>query len=347
MTSTALVTGGTGMLGSHIAQRLVAQGTHTRALVRPGSQTEFLKDLGVDLIYGDLTSPADCLRAVDGVDFVYHSAAKVGDWGRWHEFQTGCLDATEHLGKAALTAGVGRFLHISSTSAYGHPTDRPQPIDESAPMGQNVWWVDPYTRSKIECERILWRLSTETHLPITVIRPSWLYGERDRTTVPRLIDRLRRGQVRLVGPGDNPLSAIYVGLVADAAILAANHPNGLNQAFNITQQGPLTQAEFLNLFAAACGAKPVRRRVPYRLVFAVATAIEMIARLRGRKSPPLITRYATWLLGRRLSYSTAKAEALLGWKPGMTYAESITQTVRWHLDREKLGPMVSSTVPRR
>ncbi len=342
MASTALVTGGTGMLGSHIAEQLVAAGTRVRALVRPGSDVGYLQRLDVDLVYGNLTNPADCLRAVEGVDHVYHSAAKVGDWGRWNEFQTGCLDATENLAQAALKAGTARFLHISSTSAYGHPTDRPEPIDESAEMGQNVWWCDPYTQSKIESEKILWKLVTEQALPLTVIRPSWLYGERDRTTVPRLLDRLRRGQVRFVGPGDNPLSAIHVGLVAQAAILAANHPHGLNQAFNITHQGPITQAEFLNLFASACGANPVTRSVPYRVVFAAATLVEMVARSRGRKSPPLITRYATWLLGRRLSYSTVKAETLLGWRPGIGYAKSIEQAVRWHLDREQVSHGVSS-----
>ena len=191
-----------------------------------------------------------------------------------------------------------------------------------------------YTHSKVESEKILWRLAAEEKLPVTVIRPSWLYGERDRTTVPRLIDRLRRGQVRLVGPGDNPLSAIHAGLVAEASIIAANHPRGLNQAFNITHQGPITQREFLNLFATACGAKPVTKHLPYRLVFGVATSIEMIARGRMRKSPPLVTRYATWLLGRNLSYSTAKAESWLGWKPGVDYPTSIARVVAWHLERE-------------
>ena len=59
-----------------------------------------------------------------GADLVFHCAAKVGDWGRWREFQTGCLDATAALARAAVQAGVDRFVHISSTSAYGHPADR-------------------------------------------------------------------------------------------------------------------------------------------------------------------------------------------------------------------------------
>ena len=133
-----LVTGATGMLGSHIAERLVGTGRRVRVLVRRSSDCEFLQSLDVEFIEGDLTDPRACASAVRGVDVVYHSAAKVGDWGRWREFQTGCIDATRNLAEAAVDAKVSRFLHVSSTSAYGHPAEGGSPIDETAPMGQNM-----------------------------------------------------------------------------------------------------------------------------------------------------------------------------------------------------------------
>jgi nucleoside-diphosphate-sugar epimerase len=325
------------MLGSHIAERLAAQGRRVRALVRPTSDTRFLDSLGVELIRGDLADRESCAQAVQGIDIVYHAAAKVGDWGTWEEFQVSCLDATEHLGQEAAKAGVGRFLHISSTSAYGHPAEGGAPVDESAPLGQNLWrpW-DFYTISKVECERILWREAERAGLRLTIIRPSWLYGERDRTTTRRLVERLRKGSVPLIGPGDNPLSAIYAGSVADAAILAAHDPGSVGEAYNITNQGRITQKEFMNLFAKVCGAPPVRRRLSYPLVFAASFLFEAHGRLTHRTRPPLITRYATWLMGRYLEYSTAKAQARLGWTPGPSYVESIERTVRW-LDESELA----------
>jgi 2-alkyl-3-oxoalkanoate reductase len=331
-----LITGATGLLGSHIAEKLNAQGRRVRALVRPASDVRFLQSLGVDLAAGDLTDPVSCERAVQGAEVVYHCAAKVGDWGKWKEFETACLDGTRNLAEAALRAGVARFLHISSTSAYGHPTEGGPPIDESAPLGRNLWsaW-DYYTRSKVDCERLLWDLVETRHLPLTVIRPSWLYGERDRTTLERLVGRLRAGKVPLIGRGDNPLSAIYAGNVADAAILAAGDPGSIGEAYNITHQGQLSQAEFLGMFVDAIGAPPIRHRISYPLTFAAAFAIEAIARARGRKRPPLITRYATWLMGRDVSYSTAKAEARLGWKPAVGNRESIERSVRWFLEDEE------------
>lgn len=332
--SVDLVTGATGMLGSHVAEHLVGAGRRVRAVVRERSDTRFLQSLGVELVWGDLTDADACARAVRGVDRVYHCAAKVGDWGPWREFQTGCIDATRNLGEAAARVGVGRFLHISSTSAYGHPPDGSPPIDETAPMGRHVWVQDPYTRSKVEAEKVLWSLAESSGLPLTVIRPSWLYGERDRTTTARVLERLRRGRVPMIGRGDNPLSAVYVGIVAEAAILAASDAGSVGEAYNITSQGPITQREFFSLFARAAGAPPIRRKVPYRAAYATGYLLESIGRLLGREKPPMVTRYAAWLMGRKISYSTEKARTRLGWRPSLTYEESIGRTVRWFDEAE-------------
>lgn len=337
-----LVTGATGLLGSHIVERLVARGDSVRALVRPTSDTRFLRSLGVDLAEGDLTDPESCRRAMEGVSVVYHSAAKVGDWGAWREFQTGCLDATETLARVAAGAGAERFVHISSTSAYGHPKEGGPPVDESAPLGQNLWpFWDYYTVSKVECERILWRMAGHDGLRLSVIRPSWLYGERDRTTTARVVRRIRAGKVPLIGRGDNPLSAIYAGNVADAAVLAADDPGSVGEAYNVTSMGPITQREWFDLFADACGAPRPSRHVPYGVTFAVATAVEAVCRLARRRRPPVITRYATWLMGRDLAYSTAKAETKLGWRPAVGYPESIERTVRWYLDATEPAAVVN------
>lgn len=326
----ALITGGTGLLGSHIAEQLAQRGVRVKALVRPNSDTRFLQSLGVELVTGDLTDSESCRRATEGVDTVFHCAAKVGDWGKWAEFQTGCLDATENLARAPISTKIKRFVHISSTSAYGHPKSGTLAIDESAPLGQNFWWIwDDYTRSKVECERILWGLVEREGLRLTVIRPSWLYGERDRTTTARIIGKLRGRGIPLIGRGDNPLSAIYAGCVAEAAILAASHPAALNQAYNVTDQGPITQRDFFALWARTCGVNPGRWRWPYPSVYSAAFLLEAKGKLLRSPRPPLITRYATWLMGRYLSYSTEKARTQLGWRPSLTYEQAIERTVRW------------------
>lgn len=335
---TVLVTGATGLLGSHVAERLVAGGHAVRALVRQGSRTEFLDSLGVEVVRGDLTNSRDCDAATAGVVQVYHCAAKVGDWGTWPEFQRGCMDATRTLAESAGRAGVDRFLHISSTSAYGHPADRERPVDEIEPLGQNVWFMDYYTRSKVDCERILWDLAERSGLPLTIIRPSWLFGERDRTTIPRFLREFARRRVLILGKGDNPLSAVYAGVVADAAILAANDPGSRGEAYNITNQGPITQREFLDLIADALQVPRVGRHIPYRVAYGGGFLMEMQGRLLRQERPPRVTRYGAWLLGRYLAYSTEKARTRLGWEPSIGYRESIERTIRWFREQSEVSP---------
>src|SRR5882762_10185311 len=98
MTATRnVVTGATGLLGSHVAEQLVARGERVRALVRPGSDVAFLKQLGVELVHGDLHDVVSLPPAVAGADIVYHCAARVGDWGSWADFRAQVVEATCHL----------------------------------------------------------------------------------------------------------------------------------------------------------------------------------------------------------------------------------------------------------
>ena len=116
-----LVTGGTGLLGSHFVEQLARGARRVRALVRPGSDLRFLRSQEVELVEGDVTDRASLVRACNGVERVYHAAAQVGDWGPWTNFVNVTIEGTRNLIEAAAQASVRRFLHVSSISAYGHP----------------------------------------------------------------------------------------------------------------------------------------------------------------------------------------------------------------------------------
>ena len=218
----------------------------------------------------------------------------------------------------------GRAVRAHQLDECLRTSARPaDPIDETAPLGQNVWILDHYTRSKVECERLLWDLADSGRLRLTVIRPSWLFGERDRTTIPRLIQEFRWNRVSIVGKGDNPLSAVYAGVVADAAMLAAEDPNSAGEAYNVTSHCRITQREFLDMLADAIGAPRVTWHYPFWYAFYGGFSLELRERLLLSKKPPRVTRYGAWLLGRYLEYSTEKARRKLGWTPALSYRESI------------------------
>ncbi|MFQ5411106.1 MAG: NAD-dependent epimerase/dehydratase family protein [Phycisphaerae bacterium] len=325
-----LVTGATGLLGSHLVEQLCKRGRPVRALVRFGSDMAWLQSQDVELVEGDLTNPASLERACEGVQCVYHAAARVGDWGPWSDFRKITIDGTSHLLDAAERAGVPRFIHVSSISVYGHRNEKGLVLDETEPLGVNVHRWSYYTRAKIEAEQELWRRhAAGSKVKYTVIRPSWLYGPRDRATLARLARMIRRGKAKLLGKGDNRLNVVYAGNVADACILAADNPAAVGEAYNCSNDGELTQREYFDLLADALGAPRVTKVIPYRIAYHIAFTLECMGHLFRRERPPMITRYAVWLMGRHSFFSAEKARRELGWQATVGYEEGIPKTVRW------------------
>jgi nucleoside-diphosphate-sugar epimerase len=320
-----LVTGATGQLGSHIVEQLRAAGEPVRALVRSSANTAFLRGLSVEIIEGDLRDPAAVRRAVAGANIVYHCAARVSDWGPWSVFEEEAVASTRNLVDACGSENVSRLLHISTISVYGHPRIAPgNQITEETPLGQKFWLWDYYPRSKLMAEKLAWEFPN-----VTVVRPSWIYGPRDRTTLPRIIPALQQGRVPIIGAGTNLLNIIYVSDVAAGAILAANDPKALGQAFNLCSEGEVTQKDMIDCLTDALGLARITRHVPYYLAMRTALISEALARLCRCKNPPRITRRAIFLIGRPTCYSTAKARSQLGWAPRVGIQEGVRRSLEW------------------
>lgn len=333
-----LVTGATGLLGSHIAEQLRRRGRAVRALVRPSSDGSFLESIGCERVAGDITDRDSLERACRGASVVYHSAARVGDWGPWSEFVALTIEGTRNVLDAAAAAGAERFLHVSSISVYGYVDGEGAVFDETTPLGHGLYKWAYYSRSKVEAERIAWDYHQAGKIPVTVIRPSWLYGERDRATLGRLIDSIRKGKCKLIGDGLNRLNLVHAANAAEAAILAADSPKAVGEAYNCSNDGVLTQGGYFNTIAEAVGAPPIAKRVPYKVARSAAFVLECLGHALRRKTPPLVTRYAVWLIGRRSFFETQKAREQLGWTSTISYETGIPAAVQWYLDhREPSG----------
>lgn len=320
-----LVTGATGQLGSHIVEQLRSAGEAVRVLVRPGRDTAFLQKVGVELIEGDLRDPTAVGRAVKDVGVVYHCAAKVSDWGPWREFEEEAVTATRNVVTACMLAKVPRLLHVSSISVYGHPKVEPGgKIDENTALGQGFWLWDYYPRAKLLAEQIAREFASTT-----VVRPSWLYGPRDRITIPRVIPALLGKRVPVIGSGENFLNIIYAGDVARGAILAANHRGAVGQAYNLCSEGEVKQIDLLNALTDALSLPRITKHVPYGLAIRWAFVLEFLKRIVFAKKPPTITRRAIYLIGRSTAYSTEKAQSELGWKPEVDIREGVRRTLEW------------------
>ena len=329
-----LVTGATGLLGSHIVEKLREAGEPVRALVRPSSDTRALESFGgVEFALGDVTDAASVNEAMNGVTTVYHSAAAVGDWGNWNDyFVPVTIGGTKNMIEAAKRVGVKRFLHVSSISSYGHPNGKGMVIDETAPLGVDLHKWSYYSRAKVEAEKMVQAAWKAGDLPITIAKPSWLYGPRDRSSMPRLIRGIQAGKGKLPGDGTNLMNLTYAGNEAEGCILAATKECGLGQIYNLSSDGKITQGEYFNKIAECLGCPPVTKQVPYGVAYQAAFWMEFFGHLFGRKTPPLVTRYSVWLLGRQCFFSPEKARKELGWQPTVSYDEGIQRSVKWSLD---------------
>jgi nucleoside-diphosphate-sugar epimerase len=221
---------------------------------------------------------------------------------------------------------VERLLHVSSVAVYGHPRgDREFTEDE--PLGQNLWRTDYYPRAKIAAEQEARALEEKT----TIVRPTWIYGPRDRSVIPRLIKAIQTGRISIVGPGDNKLNMIYASDVADGLILAANHPQAGGHAYNLSSQGEITQRELLDTLCDTIGHPRVTRRVSLKLAYRVGHLSEVIGRLIRLKRAPYITRRGVSLISRPTRFSSEKARRELGWRQQIDIHDGLRRELEWLL----------------
>ncbi|MFI5386637.1 MAG: NAD-dependent epimerase/dehydratase family protein [Fimbriimonadales bacterium] len=322
---TIFITGATGLVGSHAAEQALKRGHRVRALVRGTSDTRWLDQWGVETIVGDLED-IEALRAgVAGADWVFNCAAKVGDWGTLAEFRRLNVDALRLLLEAAALARLQRFVHLSSLGVY-EGRDH-YGTDETVPPA--AMSLDAYTRSKTESEALVLEYHRQRGLPATIIRPGFIYGERDRTVLPKLLFNLRRFFVYF-GSGQQVLNCIYVKNLVHGIFLAAEDPAAIGEVFNLTDGQPVTKVQFVSRVAELAGLKPPTLHIPRRMAKFLADIVEGIARRRGAKDPPIINRARYKFLALNLDFSIEKARRVLGYQPPFTFEQGIEQAMAEH-----------------
>jgi nucleoside-diphosphate-sugar epimerase len=311
---TIFITGATGLVGSHTAQEALRCGHRVRVLVRPSSDTRWLDQWGIEKVSGDLEDREALRRGVAGADWVLNCAAKVGDWGTLDEFRRLNVEAFRLLLDAAVEARVERFVHVSSLGVY-EGRDHFGTDETVPPAAQSL---DAYTRSKVEAEELALQYVARKGLRLSVVRPGFIYGPRDRTVLPKLLSALRAGRFFYFGSGQQVLNCIYVKNLVHAIFLAAEVPEAVGEVFNVTDGGRVTKRQFVGRVAELAGLRPPNRAIPLWLAWALAVLMERRAKRRGATEPPLVNKARYKFLGLNLDYSIAKAQRVLGYQPPFT-----------------------------
>jgi nucleoside-diphosphate-sugar epimerase len=323
-----LLTGATGFLGSHIAERLLRHGDSVRALVRPASDTSFLESLGVELVRGDVTDAPSLLPALEGIDAVFHAAALVSDWGPWEGYRTVTINGTRNMLKAAAAAATPRFLYVSTDGVYRYQ-DLRRGVTEESPLETCFGPLDYYRKSKTAAEKIARRFQRDGHA-VSIVRPALILGERYRAMLPGVVAFLKGPLSVYMGNARNPLPYVYAGDVADLCIRAATNDLAKGQIYNAVSDERVTQHDLFQTAAEIVNIRQPQRHLPFRLVYAITAVMEVKSRLSGWDSRPDLTRFSANLLGVEFREDASKATRELGWRPEVSLREAVTRSVGWH-----------------
>ncbi|HET8673426.1 MAG TPA: NAD-dependent epimerase/dehydratase family protein [Thermoleophilaceae bacterium] len=322
---TVLVTGAGGFLGRCVIDVLLARGEQPRALVHSGAGARALTETGVDVYSCDLGNRPVSSEALRGVDRVIHCAARTGPWGPDDEYQRANVTGLEALVRAALAAGVRRFVHVSSITVHGN--DVRGEADEDAPLRAEP---NPYSRSKVAGERLLARMIREQRAPVTIVRPGWIYGPRDSSSFARIARRVEDGQMITLGSGANHVPLIYVRDAAEGILLAGESPEAEGRSYLLVNDEPVTQRQFIDAVAGELGAPAPTRSLPYGLALMLGAIAEAKGRLVRSQEPPPVTRYGVQLLGGENRFVIGRARRELGFSPQVSVTEGVRRSVAWY-----------------
>jgi predicted dehydrogenase/nucleoside-diphosphate-sugar epimerase len=324
---TVFVTGATGFMGSHLVDRLTDQGAEVRALVRPGSKLNHLKTLNIDWVEGDLKDATTLTRAMEGCDIVYHCAATTS--GSWSDYLAGTVQGTRHVLEASVDARIKRLVYISSLSVYPvNQFAQHASITEDAPLEPHPEQRGYYTQSKVEAEKLVIASREREALPIVILRPGTIYGPRGKVFFPRIGYGFRNRVFVILGRGNNILPLTYIENVVDAICLAGSREVAAGHIYNIVDDDPITQYEYLIEFLRSTGLTAFTVRVPLTAVSLLVSLLEAQASLA--RHAPLLSRYRLISATKDVRYNTSHANAHLGWKPNVSLQEGLKRTFEWY-----------------
>lgn len=316
------ITGATGFIGSHLAERLASKGHKLRCLARETSDTEILSKLNAEITAADMNDPSGLKKALEGIEIVYHCAAMVGEWLHKEEADKINISGTKNLLDASVAAGVKRFVHVSSLAVLGmkHHYNTP-------PEAPYSLTGDIYSDTKIESEKIVMDYYRRKGLPIVIIRPGFVFGLRDRRFLPRILKLLNENKFAFLGSGNNIMNLVYIDNLIDVLTEAAVNEKAIGQKYNVTNKDKITMRDFIYMISDICGIKRPKKSIPVPMARLIADSLEFYGRLIKSQSPPFLTKARIKVASLNLDFDISKTVKDLDYGSKITIREGLENTL--------------------
>lgn len=324
----ALVTGGTGFIGSHLTEALIQKGLQVRCLIRETSDLKWLKGLPIEFFYGDLNDKASLEKAVRDVDWVFHLAGVTKAIKQNTYVEVNGV-GTKNLIHACLknNPGLQKFIYISSQAAAGpgrnncgkKETDRCEP-------------VSLYGQSKCIGEESVFACAHQ--LPVLILRPSAVYGPRDNDIFFFFKFLSKKIKLCLVGP-DQHLSLCYISDIVEGILSAAETRTKSGDVFFLSDGNDYRMDEIGDILARAMGITALRVRVPKPVIFGIARFSEYLSKFFNGPFP-LTRDKAQEMIQKNWVCDITKARTFLGFEPKVSLPEGAGLTFEWYKNEKWL-----------
>lgn len=327
-----LVTGATGFIGSHLAEKLVKEGHAVRALVRgrarDGPYLEGLKvleRLNIRIVRGDLLDKKSLEDAVKGVDAVFHLAAIARPMAIPNEeyFRIN-EEGTRNLMEACRVNKVKKVVCMSSVSAVG-PSRDGRPVNEKSENRP----MDTYGWSKLAAEKVILDYIKNHSMHIIVLRPPMVFGPRDREMLRFF--RMIKKRVFPIKYGKGYMEFLYVENLVDAAILAMKRGKK-GEVYHINNGKSYRLREIVEAIAEAEGVKLLPIKLPNWSFVLIGAAVQLAGKL-FRFHPPFSSSTVTWMTKSFWYSDSSKAQRELGYKPKFSLKEGVRKTVEYYSEK--------------
>jgi nucleoside-diphosphate-sugar epimerase len=321
----ALVTGATGFTGYHLAKHLFELGHEVRILIRDRRKLPAAKGPVFDVVEGDIRTRESVQAATRDVDWVFHIAAVFRDSGLrdqvyWDTHVTG----TENLLKAAQANSVKRFVHCSTVGVHGHIA-RP-PASEEYPFHPG----DVYQATKLQGEQLALEFYQREGLPVSVVRPTAIYGPGDLRLLKVFRLALRK-IVFILGDGQIYYHMVFIDDLVRGFLLAAESPSAEGNVFIIGGPDVMTLNQIIDQIAVQSGKKARKAYLPAGPFRFLGLACERVCIPLGI-DPPIYRRRVDFFTKSR-RFDITKARTLLNYVPQVSMSEGLRRTAEWYREQ--------------